>query len=95
MDEGLSTVGTMRYRPAVSWERPLRQEYLMIFSFILFLVLFLGGIWVMGLAQTIEDFQAIVFCAGLLLSTGSLGYVMRQPGSATRRSGSWSGKATE
>lgn len=67
----------------------------MIFSFIIYLILFLGGIWVMGLAQVIEEYQAIVFCVGLLMSTVSLGYVMRQPGSATRRSGSWSGNATE
>lgn len=67
----------------------------MILSFILFLVLFLGGIWLMGLAQSLEDFQAIIFVAGLLIMCLSLAFMMRQGGSATRRSNSWSGNAAE
>ncbi|MFY9714405.1 MAG: hypothetical protein WAK00_13100 [Microbacterium sp.] len=67
----------------------------MILSFILFVFLFLGGIWLMGLAQSLEDFQAIVFIAGLLIMCLSLAFMMRQGGSATRRSNSWSGKAAE
>ncbi|WP_102193248.1 hypothetical protein [Microbacterium aurantiacum] len=67
----------------------------MILSFILFLILFLGGIWLMGLAQSLEDFQAIIFIAGLLIMCLSLAFMMRQGGSATRRSNSWSGKAAE
>ncbi|MBT2486887.1 MULTISPECIES: hypothetical protein [unclassified Microbacterium] len=67
----------------------------MILSFLFFLVLFLGGIWVMALAQSLEDFQAIVFVAGLLVTMLSLAWVMRASGSATRRKDNWSGSATE
>lgn len=67
----------------------------MILSFIFFMILFLGGFWLMGLAQTIEDYQAIVFCAGLLAVSLSLAFMMRQGGSATRRSNNWAGKSTE
>ncbi|MEV4775468.1 hypothetical protein LTA6_002428 [Microbacterium sp. LTA6] len=67
----------------------------MILSFIFFLILFLGGIWLMGLAQSLEDFQAIVFVAGLLIMCLSLAFMMRQRGSATRRSNNWSGNAAE
>ncbi|WP_136055659.1 MULTISPECIES: hypothetical protein [unclassified Microbacterium] len=67
----------------------------MILSFIFFLILFLGGIWVMALAQSLEDFQAIVFIAGLLLTSLSLAFMMRQRGSATRRKDNWSGSPTE
>ncbi len=63
----------------------------MILSFIFFLILFLGGIWVMALAQSLEDFQAIVFIAGLLIVSLSLAFVMRASGSATRRKDNWSG----
>ena len=41
----------------------------MILSFIFFMILFLGGIWLMGLAQSLEDFQAIVFVGGLLITS--------------------------
>ncbi|MFF3029341.1 hypothetical protein [Microbacterium sp. NPDC057944] len=67
----------------------------MILSFIFFMILFLGGIYLMGLAQSLEDFQAIVFIAGLLIVSLSLAFMMRQGGSATRRSNNWSGKAAE
>ena len=67
----------------------------MILSFIFFLILFLGGIWLMGLAQSLEDFQAIVFVAGLLIMCVSIAFMMRQRGSATRRSNNWSGNAAE
>lgn len=67
----------------------------MILSFIFFLILFLGGMWVMGIAHSLEDFQAIVFCAGLLAVMLSLAFIMRERGTATRRSNSWSGSATE
>jgi hypothetical protein len=66
-----------------------------ILSFIFFMILFLGGIYLMGLAQSLEDFQAIVFVAGLLIVSLSLAFMMRQGGSATRRSNNWSGKAAE
>lgn len=67
----------------------------MILSLIFFLILFLGGIWLMGFAQSVEDVQALVFIAGLLLVSLSLAFLMRQRGSATRRSDNWSGNATE
>lgn len=67
----------------------------MILSFIFFLILFLGGIWVMAFAQSMEDYQAIVFIAGLLITSLSLAFVMRQRGSATRRKDNWSGSPTE
>lgn len=68
----------------------------MILSFIFFLILFLGGIWVMALAQSLPtDYAAIVFIAGLLLTSLSLAFMMRQRGSATRRKDNWSGSPTE
>lgn len=67
----------------------------MILSFIFFLILFLGGMYLMGLAQTLEDFQAIVFVGGLLLSMLALAFVMRESGSATRRTDNWSGNPTD
>jgi len=66
-----------------------------ILSFIFFMILFLGGIWLMGFAQSMEDFQAIVFVAGLLITSLSLAFMMRQRGSATRRKDNWSGNPTE
>lgn len=67
----------------------------MILSFIFFMILFLGGIWLMGIAQSLADYQAIVFTAGLLIMCLSLAFMMRQGGSATRRSNNWLGKPTE
>lgn len=67
----------------------------MILSFIFFLVLFLGGIWLLGLAQVLPEFQGVVFAAGILIICLSLAFVMRQRGSATRRDDNWSGNATE
>lgn len=68
----------------------------MIFSFVLFMILFVGGIIAMGLAQGMpESIAPFVFCGGLLLVTVALAIVMRQGGSATRRSDNWSGSATE
>lgn len=64
----------------------------MIISFIFFLVMFVGGIWVMGIAHGMPlDFQALTFCAGLLLVCLSLAWMMRERGGATRRSHNWDG----
>lgn len=63
----------------------------MIFSFIVYVVLFLGGIVLMGIAHGLPDFQALVFCAGLIAMCVSLAWIMRQPGGATRRSNNWDG----
>jgi hypothetical protein len=67
-----------------------------ILSLIFFLILFLGGIWLMGFAQSIADFQGLVFVAGLLIVSLSIAYLMRAgENDATRRSDNWSGNATE
>lgn len=63
----------------------------MIFSFIVYVVLFLGGVILMGIAHGLPEFQALVFCAGLLIFCLSLAWVMRQAGSATRRANNWDG----
>ncbi|MFT4258572.1 hypothetical protein [Microbacterium sp.] len=68
----------------------------MILSLIFFLVLFLGGIWLLGFAQSIEEYQAIVFVAGLVIVSLSIAFLMRAgKNDATRRSDNWSGNATE
>ncbi|MBO9625282.1 MAG: hypothetical protein J7484_02785 [Microbacterium sp.] len=68
----------------------------MILSFILFMVLFIGGIIAMGLAQGLDaSIAPFVFCGGLLLVSLALAFMMRQAGSATRRSNNWSGTPTE
>jgi len=66
-----------------------------ILSFIFFLILFLGGIWLMAFAQTAEDFQALIFVGGLLITMLSLAFMMRERGTATRRSRNWSGTPTD
>lgn len=63
----------------------------MILSFIIFLVLFVGGMVLMGISHGLPDFQALVFCAGLLAFCLSMAWIMRQRGSATRRSNNWDG----
>lgn len=67
----------------------------MILGFIFFMILFLGGIWLMAFAQSMDAYQAYVFVAGLLAVSLALGFMMRQAGSATRRSKNWSGKSAE
>ena len=63
----------------------------MIFSFIVYAVLFLGGVVLMGIAHGLPEFQALVFCAGILVMSLSVAFIMRQPGGATRRSRNWDG----
>ncbi|UYO96176.1 hypothetical protein OED01_11255 [Microbacterium sp. M28] len=64
----------------------------MILSFIFFMILFLGGFWVMGISFGLPDFQALVFIGGLLLICISLAFMMREGRSgATRRSKNWDG----
>ena len=65
----------------------------MILSFIFFVILFLGGIVLMGIAHGLADFQALVFCAGLAVFCLSLAFMMRVGRSgATRRSSNWDGR---
>ena len=59
-------------------------------EFIVFIVLFVGGIFVLGIAHGIAGFEAVLFVAGILLVSAALAFAMRQRGSATRRSKSWS-----
>ncbi|GAA1545871.1 hypothetical protein HD600_000386 [Microbacterium ginsengiterrae] len=64
----------------------------MILSFIIFLVLFIGGMWVMGISHDIVGFEALLFCAGLALFCLSMAWIMRADrGGATRRSNNWDG----
>ncbi|WP_259607930.1 MULTISPECIES: hypothetical protein [Microbacterium] len=59
-------------------------------DFIVFIILFLGGVFLTGFAHGLPAAQGVVFTAGILLVSLSLAWVMRQAGSATRRSDSWS-----
>lgn len=64
----------------------------MILSFIFFLVLFVGGIVLTGISHGLPDFQAIVFCAGVIAFSLSMAWIMRAGKSgATRRSNNWDG----
>lgn len=63
----------------------------MILSFIIFLVMFVGGIWAMGISFEVAGLEALVFCGGLALVCLSMAWIMRQPGGATRRSNNWDG----
>jgi len=58
-------------------------------DFIVFMVLFLGGFYLFGLAWELPTAQGVVFSAGILLVSLALAYVMRQRGSATRRVDNW------
>jgi multisubunit Na+/H+ antiporter MnhB subunit len=64
----------------------------MILSFIFFMILFLGGIALMGIAHSLPDFQGVVFSAGIALFCLALAFMMREGRSgATRRSNNWDG----
>jgi hypothetical protein len=55
-------------------------------AFIAFIIMFVGGIYLLGAAFSLTAFQALVFILGLLLVSAAMGLLMRQRGSATRRS---------
>ena len=58
--------------------------------------LHVAEIWLFGIAQSLpENIAPFVFSAGIILVSLSLAFVMRQRGSATRRSDNWSGNSTE
>ncbi|MGB4136615.1 MAG: hypothetical protein WA971_08625 [Microbacterium sp.] len=59
-------------------------------EFIAFIVMFIGGIYLLSFAQGLAEFQSVVFVAGILLSSLALAFAMRQRGSATRRKDNWS-----
>lgn len=58
-------------------------------DFIVFMVLFLGGFYLFGAAGDFPAIEGVVFSGGVILVSLALAYVMRQRGSATRRSDSW------
>lgn len=58
-------------------------------DFIVFLVLFLGGFYLFGISHELPTGQGYAFSAGILLVSLALAYVMRQRGSATKRSNNW------
>ncbi|MFD5225230.1 hypothetical protein ACFWHT_06345 [Microbacterium sp. NPDC058342] len=58
-------------------------------DFIVFMVLFLGGIYLFGISHVIPTAQGVVFSAGILLVSLALAWVMRQRGSDTRRTDNW------
>lgn len=64
----------------------------MILSFIVYLVLFVGGIVLMGISHGLPDFQGVVFSGGLISVCLSMAWIMRAGRSgATRRSNNWDG----
>lgn len=58
-------------------------------DFIVFIVLFVGGIFLFGIAHELPAAQGVVFTAGIVAVSLALAWAMRQAGSATRRSDSW------
>ncbi|MGX1791550.1 hypothetical protein ACWIDW_01170 [Microbacterium sp. NPDC055312] len=58
-------------------------------DFIVFLVLFMGGMWLLGAAWEMPAWQGVAFSAGIIMVSIAMAYVMRQRGSATRRSDNW------
>lgn len=62
----------------------------MIVSFVIFMVLFLGGIYLMGISFELPEMQAVVFCVGMAAVTLAMAWMMREGKTgATRRSKSW------
>ena len=61
-------------------------------DFIVFIILFVGGIVLLGISWELPTAQGVVCSAGILAISLALGYVMRQAGSATRRSNNWGTK---
>lgn len=58
-------------------------------DFIIFIILFVGGIVLLGISWELPTAQGVVFSAGILAISLALAYAMRQRGSATRRSNNW------
>lgn len=55
-------------------------------KFIVFLVLFLGGIVLMGIAHELPAWQGAVFAGGILAVSLGMGLVIHSPSNETRRS---------
>lgn len=56
------------------------------FKFIAFLVLFLGGIVMLGLATEMPAWQGAMFAGGILVVSLSMAIVIHSPSNDTRRS---------
>lgn len=65
------------------------REAFDVVDFIVFMILFLGGFYLFGISWSLPTAQGFVFSAGIILVSLALAYVMRQRGSATRRSDNW------
>ncbi|MDR6866543.1 hypothetical protein J2Y69_001136 [Microbacterium resistens] len=61
----------------------------MIIRFIVFGVLFLGGMLLMGIAPGLPAMQGVVFVGGILSFSLALAVMMAERGGATKRSRSW------
>ena len=59
-------------------------------DFIVFMVLFLGGFWLFGAAWEMPAWQGVAFSGGIVHVSLARAYVMRQRGTATRRTDNWS-----
>lgn len=57
----------------------------MIIGYILYLVLFLGGMVLVGIAHSLAAGQAVVFIAGILAVSLAMAFAMRSHDSATHR----------
>ena len=53
-------------------------------NFIGFIVFFLGGIWLLGIAHELPDFQGLVFSGGVIAVCLALAIILHAPGGATR-----------
>lgn len=58
-------------------------------DFIVFMVLFLGGFYLFGISHELPTAQGLVFSAGIVLVSVALAWVLRERGTATRRTDSW------
>lgn len=54
------------------------------FNYVIFLVLFIGGIVVLGLSHELPAWQGVVFAAGIISISVSLAVIFHAPGTATR-----------
>lgn len=57
----------------------------MVFSYLVFVVFFIGGMWLLGIAHELPAFQGVVFVAGILSICLAMAYIMRASGTETRR----------
>lgn len=75
-------------RTKLEWLSEDREAFDVV-DFIVFIVLFLGGFYLFGIAFDVPTAQGVVFSGGIILVSLALAYAMRQRGSATRRTDSW------